>query len=131
MKKYLPRIYDYFLAINLEATGAVLVEGAKWCGKTTTCEQAAGSVVYLQDPATRDQNIRLARLAPKVLLEGATPRLVDEWQLAPALWDALGYDVNLVPFRPAIRLLQESLVGLSASCHPPFLDYIITHINTY
>ena len=94
MKKYLPRIYDYFLALNLEATGAVLVEGAKWCGKTTTCEQAAGSVVYLQDPATRDQNIRLARLAPKVLLEGATPRLVDEWQLAPALWDAVRFEVD-------------------------------------
>ncbi|MBM6998874.1 ATP-binding protein [bacterium] len=94
MKKYLPRIYDGVLADRLAAKGAVLVEGPKWCGKTTTAEQVAGSVVYMQDPGSRAQNQQLARIAPDVLLAGATPRLIDEWQVVPELWDAVRYEVD-------------------------------------
>ncbi len=91
---YLSRISDGLLAQRLQAKGAVLVEGAKWCGKTTTCAQQAASVLYLADPAARAQNITLAETAPQVLLNGATPRLIDEWQLAPQLWDAVRFEVD-------------------------------------
>lgn len=70
MKKYLPRVYDNILERRLESKGAVLVEGPKWCGKTTTAEQVAKSVVYMQDPKSREQNLRLAQLAPDRLLKG-------------------------------------------------------------
>ena len=66
--------------------GAVLIQGSKWCGKTTTAEQQAKSVVYMDDPEYMEQNVELASLSPKKLLVGATPRLIDEWQLAPQLW---------------------------------------------
>ena len=74
--------------------GAVLIQGPKWCGKTTTAEQQAKSVVYMDDPEYMDQNIELASLSPKKLLAGATPRLIDEWQLAPQLWDAARFEVD-------------------------------------
>ena len=74
--------------------GAVLIQGPKWCGKTTTAEQQAKSVVYMDDPEYMDQNIELASLSPKKLLVGATPRLIDEWQLAPQLWDAARFEVD-------------------------------------
>lgn len=74
--------------------GAVLIQGPKWCGKTTTAEQQAGSIVYMDDPEYMEQNIELASLSPKKLLAGATPRLIDEWQLAPQLWDAARFEVD-------------------------------------
>lgn len=92
---YLPRVSDRVLERRLRAKGAVLVEGAKWCGKTTTCAQQAESVVYLADPATRHQNLALATTAPQILLRGAAPRLIDEWQLAPPLWDAIRAEVDV------------------------------------
>ena len=82
MKIYRKRIADDILSRKLEGKGAVLIEGVKWCGKTTTAEHLSKSVIYMDDPETRTQNIRLAELNPKRLLEGATPRLIDEWQLA-------------------------------------------------
>lgn len=94
MRNYLPRIYDSLLKTRIDAKGAVLIEGAKWCGKTTTCEKQAKSIVYMQDPRTKDQNLRLAEIAPLELLRGAAPRLIDEWQLAPQLWDAIRFDVD-------------------------------------
>lgn len=94
MREYLPRIYDSLLKKRVRAKGAVLVAGAKWCGKTTTCERLAESAIYLQDPSTKAQNIRLAEIAPLELLRGATPRLIDEWQLAPQLWDAVRFEVD-------------------------------------
>lgn len=94
MREYLPRICDPLLKKRVRAKGAVLVEGAKWCGKTTTCERLAESAIYLQDPSTKAQNIRLAEIAPLELLRGATPRLIDEWQLAPQLWDAVRFEVD-------------------------------------
>lgn len=94
MKQYLPRIYDEVLARKLEAKGAVLVEGAKWTGKTTTSLQKAESVLYMQDPETRSQNLLLADIRPSELLKGSTPRLIDEWQIAPKLWDAVRFEVD-------------------------------------
>lgn len=93
-REYYERIYDNVLSSRLEAKGAVLVEGPKWCGKTTTAKQRARSAVYLQDPRTRAQNLRLAELDPSKILEGEAPRLVDEWQDAPSLWDAVRYEVD-------------------------------------
>ena len=94
MQKYLSRTCDEELAFRLRSKGAVLVEGPKWCGKTTTCEQAADSCLYLQDPQTRAQNMQLAQIAPGKLLEGDAPRLIDEWQEAPQLWDAVRWEVD-------------------------------------
>lgn len=94
MKSYRPRIADIVLPRKLEAAGAVLIEGAKWCGKTTTAEQVAASVVYLSDPEKAAQYHDLSELNPKLLLEGKTPRLLDEWQLAPKLWDAIRFEVD-------------------------------------
>ncbi|WP_165171370.1 ATP-binding protein [Adlercreutzia sp. ZJ242] len=94
MREYLPRVYDGILRQRVKSKGAVLIEGPKWCGKTTTAEQIARSVVYLQDPRTKTQNLRLAEIAPRELLKGEVPRLIDEWQLAPQLWDAVRFEVD-------------------------------------
>lgn len=94
MKKYRKRIADDLLKRKLEGKGAVLIEGPKWCGKTTTAEQLASSVLYMDDPEKKEQNIAMAELNPKRLLKGATPRLIDEWQLAPKLWDAIRFEVD-------------------------------------
>lgn len=94
MKDYYARVCDELLAFRLRAKGAVLVEGPKWCGKTTTCAQQAKSSLYLQDPQTREQNMRMVELGPQILLEGETPRLIDEWQDAPSLWDAVRFEVD-------------------------------------
>lgn len=94
MKKYLPRVCDDLLAFRLRSKGAVLVEGPKWCGKTTTCVQQAHSILYMQAPDSREQNMRMAELNPQLLLDGDTPRLIDEWQDAPSLWDAIRFEVD-------------------------------------
>lgn len=94
MKEYLPRIYDQILEDQLEAAGAVLVEGPKWCGKTTTCEQHANSAVYLQDTSHQEENLVRASLDPSHFLAGDTPMLVDEWQMVPTLWDAARFEVD-------------------------------------
>lgn len=94
MNTYLPRITDELLTDKLAAKSAVLLKGAKWCGKTTTALQLAKSVLFMQDPATKSQNQQLAELNPQLLLEGETPRLIDEWQLAPNLWDAVRFEVD-------------------------------------
>lgn len=94
MKKYRKRVADEILKRKLEGKGAVLIEGPKWCGKTTTAEQIAASVLYMDDPEKKDQNIAMSELNPKRLLQGAAPRLIDEWQLAPKLWDAIRFEVD-------------------------------------
>lgn len=94
MRQYRKRIADGMLKRKLEGKGAVLIEGPKWCGKTTTAEQIAASVLYLDDPAKKEQNLQMAELNPKRLLQGAAPRLIDEWQLAPKLWDAVRFEVD-------------------------------------
>lgn len=95
MKKgYKQRIADGLLARKLEGAGVVLVEGPKWCGKTTTCEQVAKSALYMADPDTRERNRALAETNIKELLKGATPRLIDEWQEVPKFWDAVRFHVD-------------------------------------
>ena len=94
MGEYRQRVADQLLRFKLEAIGAVLIEGPKACGKTSTAEQQAGSILYLDDPATMEQNLQLAQTDVKQLLVGATPRLIDEWQLAPQLWDAIRFEVD-------------------------------------
>lgn len=91
MKEYKSRIADRILERKLRGIGAVLIEGPKWCGKTTTAEQHAGSVVYMDDRGDGTDWVQLAGINPTGVLEGKTPRLIDEWQLAPHLWDAVRY----------------------------------------
>lgn len=87
--KYLNRISDAVLLERLEAFGAILIEGPKWCGKTTTAEKAAKSIIKLQDVDMRDEYLSTASTKPSLLLYGDTPRLIDEWQDAPIIWDAV------------------------------------------
>lgn len=94
MKKYRKRIADDILKRKLEGKGAVLIEGPKWCGKTTTAEQIAASVLYMDDPEKKAQNITMAELSPKRLLKGEAPKLIDEWQLAPKIWDAIRFEID-------------------------------------
>lgn len=94
IKNYRKRIADNILQRKLEGKGAVLIEGPKWCGKTTTAEQIANSVLYMDDPESKAQNITMAELNPKRLLKGNAPRLIDEWQLAPKLWDAIRFEID-------------------------------------
>ena len=94
MDGYKTRIADTILNDKLKTHGAVLIEGAKWCGKTTTAEQAAGSCLYMDDPDRSRQYLSMASFEPSRLLEGNTPRLIDEWQLAPRLWDAVRFVVD-------------------------------------
>lgn len=91
---YMPRIADALLREALEDAGAVLVEGPKWCGKTRLCEQAAKSCLYLHDPDKGAGYIELAEVRPSRLLEGPVPRLIDEWQDAPSLWNAVRFTVD-------------------------------------
>ena len=94
MKDYRPRIVDEMLKEKLKAKGAVIIEGPKWCGKTTTAMQIAGSGLRMDEPSKREANIQMSEIAPERLLQGETPRLIDEWQIAPKLWDATRYEVD-------------------------------------
>ncbi len=94
MAKYRERIADQLLKDELEGAGAVLIEGPKWCGKTTTAEQQSKSVVYMNDPAVEKELLSVVDTNIKLILKGATPRLIDEWQTAPALWDAIRFEVD-------------------------------------
>ena len=94
MKEYKKRIVDEILRKKLLGKGAVLIEGPKWCGKTTTAEQISKSILYMDAPADKEQNILLADINPSLLLSGETPRLIDEWQIAPKLWDAIRFEVD-------------------------------------
>lgn len=94
MKVYRKRVADDILKRKLEGKGAVLIEGPKWCGKTTTAEQIAARILYMDDPEKKEQNLTMSELNPKRLLKGAVPRLIDEWQLAPKLWDTVRFEVD-------------------------------------
>ena len=91
---YLPRIVDSELDLRLRAVGATVIVGPKGCGKTTTAKQKARSVLEMQDPDLQEGYLKLAATKPSLLLEGANPRLIDEWQLAPVLWDAVRVSVD-------------------------------------
>lgn len=94
MSDYRPRIADQMLVARLRRKGAVLIEGPKWCGKTTTAEQQANSILYMADPMRKQQNQQAARINVQQLLAGETPRLIDEWQIAPSLWDSIRFEVD-------------------------------------
>lgn len=113
---YRPRISDNILARKLRGKGAVLIQGPKWCGKTTTAEQMAKSILYMSKPEDVTANLTAADIEPSKLLEGETPRLIDEWQIAPKLWDAVRFEVD-----------HRNSVGqfiLTGSAVPPVTDKI-------
>ena len=114
--EYMPRIADGLLKRKLAAKGAVLIEGAKWCGKTTTSARQARSILYMQDPDQVKQNLELARIQPSLLLKGETPRLIDEWQMAENLWDAVRFEVD--------RRNERGQFILTGSAVPPDLSEI-------
>ncbi|HBL71849.1 MAG TPA: AAA family ATPase [Bacteroidales bacterium] len=117
---YLPRISDHLLQEHLEAMGAVLIEGAKWCGKTSTARQKACSVLMLQDPDQQESFKISIEVKPSLLLRGDTPRLLDEWQMYPVLWDAVRFAVD-----------QREAVGqfiLTGSAVP--MDGAVMHTGT-
>lgn len=97
--EYFPRLCDKLLKRQLESSGAVLVEGPKWCGKTSTSREASKSILYMQDPDRGPGYIRLADTMPSQLLQGEKPRVIDEWQEAPVLWDAVRFDVDKTNLR--------------------------------
>lgn len=94
MAKYKKRVMDEILERRLRNKSAIVIEGTKWCGKTTTAEKQAASILYMSDPDTKEQNLLLADISPKMLLQGEAPRLIDEWQLAPKLWDAVRFEAD-------------------------------------
>ena len=94
MDNYKKRIADNLLKEKLEGKGAVLIEGPKWCGKTTTAEKQANSILYMTNPKSYKENLLLADTSPDSLLKGNTPRLIDEWQVAPKLWDTVRFEVD-------------------------------------
>ena len=106
--EYLPRIADHVLKERLEAFGAVLIEGPKWTGKTTTAQQQAQSILKLQDPDQREENLTTAATMPSLLLKGKQPRLIDEWQDAPMLWDAVRIAVDNSGGQPGQYILTGS-----------------------
>ena len=113
---YRPRITDDILARKLKGKGAVLIQGPKWCGKTTTAEQMAKSILYMTKPEDISANLTAADIEPSKLLKGETPRLIDEWQIAPKLCDAVRFEVD-----------HRSSLGqfiLTGSAVPPDTDEI-------
>ncbi len=117
---YLPRIYDDLLKERLRRIGAVLIVGPKWCGKTATALEASQSVIYMQDPDYGRSYMAAADTKPSLLLVGETPRLIDEWQVAPVLWDAVRFAVD-----------QRGLTGqfiLTGSAVP--VDNAVMHTGT-
>jgi len=94
MAKYKQRIADRLLKRKVLGKGAVLIEGPKWCGKTTTAKQLAKSVLDLADASVLKQSTQMIEISPKSLLEGTTPRLIDEWQALPPIWDSIRSEVD-------------------------------------
>jgi len=94
MKEYYQRVSDQVLLEHLDSKGAVLIEGPKWCGKTTSAKHIAKSVIEMDQPDMTEQYQQMARIKPSNLLEGETPHLIDEWQIAPNIWNAVRYEVD-------------------------------------
>ncbi len=118
MTKYRPRTIDQLLGKKLRSTGAVLIEGPKWCGKTTTAEQASSSAIYLDDPKDVKNNILMSELSPERILDGEVPRLIDEWPIAPRLWDAIRHRVDHQKGRGQFILTGSSVpADLSGTMH--------------
>jgi len=118
--RYLGRISDKVLDRALETSGAVLIEGPKWCGKTRTAEEKAASCLYMQDPDYTASYLTAADTKPSLLLKGDTPRLIDEWQMAPVLWDAVRFAVD--------RRTETGQFILTGSAVPS--DNVVQHTGT-
>ena len=116
-KVYKKRIADGLLQRKLAGKGAVLIEGAKWCGKTTTAEQIAKSVKYMTETGMVEQNIQLVKLNPKLLLTGDIPRLIDEWQIAPQLWDSIRFESDHGPLGQFILTGSSVPADMSNTVH--------------
>lgn len=121
MKEYKKRIVDEILQKKLKGKGAVLIQGPKWCGKTTTAEQISNSILYMANPEEKEQNLTLSDINPSLLLKGDTPRLIDEWQIAPKLWDAVRFEVD--------HRQSEGQFILTGSSVPANMDEV-THTGT-
>lgn len=121
MKEYKSRIVDEILERKLKGKGAVLIQGPKWCGKTTTAEQKSKSILYMAKPEEKSQNMLLVDLNPSLLLEGLNPRLIDEWQIAPKLWDAIRFEVD--------HRAEEGQFILTGSSVPADMNEV-THTGT-
>lgn len=121
MKEYKSRIADKILEKKLKGKGAVLIQGPKWCGKTTTAEQISKSILYMAQPEEKSQNLVLADINPSLLLVGENPRLIDEWQIAPKLWDAIRFEID--------HRDEEGQFILTGSSVPANMDEV-THTGT-
>lgn len=119
-RTYIKRIADTILKERMEASGAVLIEGPKWCGKTRTAMEAAKSTLFMQEPDKALSYIKAADTKPSLLLKGETPRLIDEWQMAPVLWDAVRHTVD-------VRGEAGQFI-LTGSAVP--MDNIVSHTGT-
>lgn len=116
-KKYLSRICDSLLLRQLASSGAVLIDGAKWCGKTSTARQVAKSVLYMQDPDRSQGYLKMADTMPSRLLLGDNPRLLDEWQMAPILWDTVRFEVDKRSERGLFILTGSSVPKDGVTAH--------------
>ena len=117
MSEYKKRIADEILRKRLGAIGAVLIEGPKWCGKTTTAMQQANSILFMQDSSNAAMINQMADIDPKLLLEGDTPRLLDEWQVAPELWDAVRFEVDMRNAPGQFILTGSAVPMLKSTAH--------------
>ena len=106
--EYFSRVADQMLRDRLEAFGAILIEGPKWTGKTTTAEQLSKSVIKMQDPDNASEYLATASVKPSLLLKGEQPRLIDEWQDAPVIWDAVRTAVDQSGGTPGQYILTGS-----------------------
>lgn len=111
--KYMPRIADEELSKRLDRSGALLVRGPKWCGKTSTCQQVAKSSLMLRDPDVLAASADALEIQPSLLLRGGKPRLIDEWQVAPVLWDTVINAVDVAGGVPGQYILTDSATPLS------------------
>jgi Predicted ATPase (AAA+ superfamily) len=114
---YKKRIIEDLINEKLAYTGAVLIEGAKYCGKTSTAEQLSKSRLYMQDPDYTERNLALAKTQPSILLDGENPRLIDEWQLAPNLWNAVRHSVDMRKEKGLYILTGSSSIQWDSSLH--------------
>lgn len=117
VSNYKSRICDNELRLALASSGAVLIEGAKWCGKTSTAAHAAKSIVYLQDPDQSRSYLAMADTKPSLLLKGAIPRLIDEWQVAPVLWDAIRFHIDQRGERGQFILTGSAVPSENVTAH--------------
>lgn len=117
MVEYIPRLIDDEIKKYLKIKGALLIIGPKWCGKTTTAEQFSNSILRLQNPDTLESNLQLADIKPSLLLEGEYPRLIDEWQVIPKLWDSVRTKVDQSSEKGLFILTGSTVVDTSKIMH--------------